>query len=162
MKKIRLTQGKYATVDSWNYEWLNQWKWYALKSCHSHNFYAARKIKLSNCKQVTILMHREILGLKCGDKQQADHINHNELDNREENLRICTLTENNRNRISRTGTSKYKGVYWNKGKRKWHAQIGFNGKVIYLGQFISEIKAAKIYNNAALKYHGEYAQLNSI
>ena len=98
--------------------------------------------------------------------QMVDHINRDKLDNRRENLRLCNMTESNRNRgpihfkHSSSITSKYKGVHWS--KNKWRATIEVNGKKIYLGFFDNEQDAAIAYNEAAKKYFGDYAYLNEI
>jgi len=105
-------------------------------------------------------MHREVL--KVPDNMLVDHINHKGLDNRKANLREATHSENRYNRAkpSNPAQSKYKGVYWRKRNRKWQAQINFNKKRIYLGTFSDEIEAAKAYDRAARKYHGQFAYLN--
>lgn len=109
-----------------------------------------------------IFMHREII--KVCDGLLVDHINHNSVDNRKANLRPATQTQNNCNRRKFSGPSKskYKGVYWKQHINKWLAQIGVNRKVIHLGCFKNkkEIDAARAYDEAAKKYHGELASLN--
>ena len=97
MKKIELTQDQYAIVDDADYDWLNQWKWFAYKHRRG-NFYAARMSPTKNGSRFYIRMSREILGLEHNDKRQGDHIHHNTLDNRRANLRICTNAENLKNR----------------------------------------------------------------
>jgi hypothetical protein len=68
-----------------------------------------------------------------------------------------------RNRSSaKESTSKYLGVSWNKGNNKWMAYIRVDGTRYHLGYFITEKEAARAYNEAAKKYHGEYANLNII
>jgi len=159
MKNIQLTQGKFAIVDDADYEWLSKFKWCAVKD--RYTFYAVRSIRLPNGKQQKIRMHREILGLKCGDKRQGDHRNHNGLHNWRDNLRICTNTENQYNqRPQKDRSSQFKGVSWHKSHLKWEANIMINGKNLYLGNYVSEIEAAHVYDAAAIKYYGEFANLN--
>ncbi len=108
-----------------------------------------------------ILMHRLIMQAKVSE--QVDHINGNSLDNRKDNLRICNHSENVRNRKKpKSNTSGYKGVSWCRASSKWKALIGINNKRIYLGIFNCKHKAALAYNEAAIKYHGEYAMLNAV
>jgi len=93
----------------------------------------------------------------------VDHINHNGLDNRKANLRTATIAQNNVNRASyktKNSPSKYKGVYWSKRDKKWQVQICHNNKRKHIGQFDNEIQAAKAYDEAAKKYHKEFAVLN--
>lgn len=160
MKQIPLTQNKFALVDDADYDWLNQWKWFAHKH-HSGNFYAVRNYSIGNNKQTTIKMHRQILGLEKGDKRQGDHRNHFTLDNQRDNLRICTHSQNQMNQKSnRNSTSKYKGVSWDKLNKKWTAHIQINGQQKNLGYFHNEIFAAGVYDKAATREFGEYAYLN--
>jgi hypothetical protein len=159
-RRIRLAQPRYAIVDPEDYERLSKYEWEARRARNSP-FYAARQdINRSTRKYKLIFMHREIIEI--GDGLFADHINHNTFDNRKANLRPATQTQNNRNRrkFSGVSNSKYKGVYWKKHLKKWVAQIGVDRKVIHLGCFKKEKDAAKAYDQAAKKYHGEFASLN--
>lgn len=153
MKKIPLTQGKYAIVDDENYEWLSQWRWYAHKM--SNSFYAERKQGGED-----IFMHREILGLTKGDKRHTDHKNHNGLDNRLSNIRTCSIAQNQHNQKPRKVTSCYKGVCWYKRKNKWNARIGKDHKNYHLGYYKTEEKAARAYDKKAKELFGEFACLN--
>jgi hypothetical protein len=158
-KEIQLTQGKVAIVDDDLFEYLNQWKWCACKI--SNRFYAIRSYRL-NSKKIFIYMHRLITNNN-DSKMHTDHKNNNPLDNRIENLRICTNSQNQMNtKVQINNTSGFKGVTWNKIVKKWVAQIKLNNKLINLGYYIDPIDAARAYNAAALKYHGEFAHLNKI
>ena len=155
-KKIPLTQGKFAIVDDEDYERVNQYKWCAFKSAYGV-YYAMR---FENKKNIP--MHRFILGL--GDKKiLVDHIDCDGLNNTKSNLRESTHAQNGRNRGKQANnTSGYKGVFWNKGAKKWIPAIRVDKKMIALGCFDCKIEAAKAYNEAAIKYHGEFARLNEI
>ena len=155
IKLIPLTQEQFAIVDNEDFGELSKFKWYAHKTSYG-GYRAVRMTPRPNHR--TILMHWQIMNTPKG--MEVDHVNHNTLDNRKTNLRICTRAENQHNRRLQKGTSKYKGVYWNKRDKKWVAQIKLEGKQIYLGYFDSEIEAAKCYDINAIKYFGEFAKLN--
>jgi len=156
MKEISLTQGKVALVDDEDYEWLLQWTWYADK--RKHTYYAIR----APWNESSVGMHREIMGIVGDDKRWVDHRNNNGLDNRRQNLRICTPQQNRMNARGKGGTSQYKGVFWSKHANKWGVQICINGGKKNLGYFDLEEEAAKIYNEAAMELFGEFAYLNKI
>ena len=113
-----------------------------------------------NGKTKLIPMHREITAAPNG--LMVDHINHNGLDNRRANLRFATATQNgwNSRRGANLGSSKYKGVSWDKKAKKWCAILYYKGGRKHLGYFKSEKTAAKIYDKAAKEHRGEYAFLN--
>ena len=92
---------------------------------------------------------------------QTDHIDHNGLDNQRENLRICTVAENQRNRKADSdNASGFKGVCFSRKRHKWYAQITVDRKNMHLGSFDSPEEAARFYDLAALAYHGEFARTN--
>jgi hypothetical protein len=102
-------------------------------------------------------MHRVVTQAVQG--QEVDHINGDRLDNRRENLRIVTRSQNAMNR--KWNGSKPKGVSRNYNPRSlkpFTARIQFNGKPIFLGNFSTVEEAAQAYNEAAAKYFGEYAR----
>jgi len=157
MKKIKLTKGKCAIVDDADYEELSKYKWHANVSRRTS--YASRVIK-RNGKETKIQMHREILGLG-NPRIFVDHKDGNGLNNQRDNLRTCTPKENTLNRRSREGrASKYKGVWWDKRKKKWAVTIGINNRSNWLGVFDNEDEAAIVYDNAALKHYGAFAFVN--
>lgn len=158
MKEIQLTQGKVALVDDEDFEYLNQWKWHLYKQ-NRNNFYA-RTVLYKNKKRIGIVMHR--LLIQC-DGKIIDHISGDGLDNRKYNIRCCTRSENPINRrINTNNLSGYKGVSYFKVVKKWRAQIQYKKIVYHLGIYEKLIDAAKAYNEAAIKFHGEFAKLNKI
>jgi hypothetical protein len=154
MKPIKLTQGLSALVDDDDFDSLNKHRWHAHRC--KKTFYAERKIK-----QSTTGMHRVIMETPGG--MEIDHIDGNGLNNQKSNLRHCTHSQNNMNgRKHKSNTTEFKGVFMQKRTRKWKAQIGYNHATKYLGCYDTAIEAAIAYNNAAVKYFGEFAKLNQV
>jgi hypothetical protein len=155
---IPLTRGQNTLIDTIDYHWLKQWNWFAHWDVTTHSFYAVRS-KHKGKSIVQISMSREIL--QCEPTDQADHRNHDTLDNRRGNLRKATNAQNGRNqKIERNNTSGYIGVCWYKKYKKWMAQIGHQGIRINLGYFKTKQEAAHARDDVAKKLHGEFAVLN--
>lgn len=155
---ITISDGNVVKVDAEDFIWLTKWKWSA-----NGNGYAVRNERYEPKKYRKQYMHRAIIGASKGEI--VDHVNGDRLDNRKENLRICDLRGNARNSTGKPNHrmySRYKGVTFDKARLKFIAQIGANGKNFYLGGFDKEEDAARAYNEAALKHHGEYARLNDL
>lgn len=167
MKQIELSGkngiGKFVLVDDENHDHLSKVKWCVHKS--GSTFYARRVI----CPHVR--MHRLIMNAPNG--MVVDHIDGNGLNNQKSNLRLATMSQNGANRrpLMKTKSSKYLGVHrtiikWtlkNGEKRScigWVAQIAINKKGITIGRFKTEEEAAKAYDEAARKYHGDFANPN--
>jgi len=158
-RRIPLTQGKYAIVDPEDYHRLRKDKWYAQKG--PHTFYAVRSLTNGkNAPRKNAYMHHLVIDIPPG--MYCDHINHNGLDNRKANLRPATGTQNvwHRRKFKKPSRSKYKGIDWSKDVNRWRARIRVNGRRIYLGSFKNEIDAARAYDKAARRYHGQFAALN--
>lgn len=137
----------YARVDAIDYYEHSRWVWRL-----SSNGYAYRSVS-RNGKKIALLLHRQLLSLGPDDFGVVDHINHDKLDNRRQNLRVVTHAENMQNRLPHRGsTSRYRGVYWHARKRKWRAVVRMNSKAHHLGQFDSEEEAAEV----ARRWRAEY------
>lgn len=158
-RKIALTQGQFALVDSEDYEAIARYKWCARWNPHTRTFYAYRNVWPKTPGSV-IGMHREIMGLIPHDGKQVDHRKPDKtLDNRKKNLRVCTGSNNLANaRKRRTNSSGFKGVSFHRMSRKWIAQITVNRKPIYLGLHQTARSAHGAYRTAAIKYFGEFAR----
>lgn len=158
MKKIDISTPKFpntfALVDDEDYEWLNKWKWSAMRCKKSRTLYAVR-----GTTNEFFYMHRSILGLT--DKTKIDHRDGNGLNNQKNNIRTCTHKQNMRNSRARHGTSSgYKGVMWRKDTNKWTASITYNGQVIRLGCYTCLMKAVRAYDSKAKELFGEFARTN--
>jgi hypothetical protein len=162
--RARKYVGLVAIVDDCDYDTLAPFMWYAV--LYRSSFYAVRNVQLPDGLHRLVRMHRQILGVGPGVK--VDHVNHNTLDDRNENLRIATTRQNAQNMGKRPGTSsRYKGVWRDQSRRKWTAQIrsgpiGLNGwaRLVHLGYFDDEEAADHAYDGAALASFGAFACLN--
>jgi len=146
---IPLTQGRWTIIDTKNLQLINNYTW------KYHKNYVKSKQHDKD-----LFLHRLITNAPF-DKV-VDHIDGNPLNNLESNLRICSCKENahNRKQISTNNTIGYKGL--KKVGIKYQVYITNNSKQLYLGTFPTKKEAAIAYNNAAIKYFGEFARLNDI
>jgi len=152
-KEIELTRGLKAIVDDDDYDWLNEMSWYA--QCDTRGkMYAATSIMDS-------IEYMQVLVLDEEGDIKVDHINGDTLDNRKENLRATSTSENAMNRVKTKNnkSSKFKGVTKMK-NGKWKAHIGIDDKDIHIGYFKSEEEAAKAYDEKATTMFGDKAKLN--
>lgn len=155
---IPLSQGQYAIVSQADYDWLMQWKWYARWYPNRKCFRAIRSLGKTNGRQEFLYMSRAIMNLENGDKRVVDHINRNTLDNRRDNLRLCTFTENQRNRGRKSLRGFPRGVHLLSPGR-YQSRIQVDGKCIHLGCTTTIEAAAKLYEDAAKRYHGQFSCL---
>ncbi len=158
MREIAIKGGAVALVDDEDYDLVMQFVWYE----NGHGYARGHKYE-GKYNYKYALMHRLILGVT-DSRQQADHINGNRLDNRRANLRLCTHSENMRNKGAQSNNrSGFKGVKRESGNyrsRPWRAKIEANGKEYRLGYFSTAEEAARAYDAAAIELHGEFARLN--
>jgi hypothetical protein len=154
MKEIQLTQGQVALVDDEDFEELTKYNWHA--RADGNTMYAARGLR-RNGRWTSITMHQTL----CPDLERVDHINGNGLDNRKENLRPATRTQNNMNRaLHRNNSTGFKGVIFSKQHLKYRARITVEKRKRHIGLFDSPEEAAKAYDDQARIYFGEFAALN--
>lgn len=165
MKKILLTQSKTAIVDDEDFEYLsNNFKWIACKKrdawyvkAHLHSKYYGE----ANNKSRHVYMHRILLNAK--NNEQVDHINGDGLDNRRENLRICDNAQNHWNvGKQKNNKSGFKGVSFCKLTNSWKVRIHIRNKEKWLGRYKDINEAVKIYNEAVMKYYGEFGRVNIV
>jgi hypothetical protein len=149
VRHIALTKGKFAIVDAADYDYLSRFRWHAKEA--RGRFYAATVI---DGKSVT--MHQLLMDPPPG--KVIDHINGNGLDNRRQNMRICTPQQNRRNTRPRRKSSAFIGV--SRRGDKYKARIKHNGREVHLGTFDDETQAARARDRAARKLHGPFAWLN--
>lgn len=149
---IYLTKDKQCLVDKEDYDMLVKYRW----SYGTHG-YAHSRINKHKPLQ---LMHRLILNIK--DRNViVDHIDGNKLNNKKENLRICSRAENIRHRSNLTKTNKSGkvGVCFSKKNQKWKAYIQINKKMKTLGSFNNIEDAIKVRIEAEKKYFGEFSPI---
>lgn len=135
---IPLSKGQQALVDDEDAH-LAEYAWRL-----NNNGYAQRHVKIDGAWTGFSLLHREIMGLVKGDPRQVDHINGNPLDNRRENLRLCTQAENTQNRAYGYGKSKYRGVTWSEKDQRWSARVMIRGQRHFLGLYDTDVEAGAV------------------
>lgn len=157
MSLIALTQGQVSLVDTEDYVLLSQWNWYAKWNNSTKTFYAYRS-KSEGGKSIVVGIHKQVLGIE-NNEVMVDHRDRNTLDNRKHNLRVCTREQNMANRsIFESNSSGYRGVC--RYGEKWQAYLNVDGARRHIGTFESKEEAASAYDNHALVFHGEFANLN--
>lgn len=163
MKLIPLSRGCFSKVDDSDFEFLKQYKWTASRSgkygCRAVRAFSVLKGKKAST--IPILMHRVIM--MCPNGFEVDHVDGDGLNNQKNNLRICSHSQNMRNRRQKSQmSSKYKGVSWVKKHGKWLGRLQVGGKIVFNSYFDSQEAAAIAYNESAALHHGDFARLNTL
>jgi len=153
MRKIKLKNCQYFIVDDDMFDSVSKFKWYLDRYGYVRRY---RRVSEVSLKTSHIYIHRQLMNFP--ENLLVDHINHNKLDNRRQNLRICTKRQNSLNGKKRRGnyTSKYRGVSWSSSNKMWLARVGIYSK-FYSSFHKTEIGAAKKYDELARKYYKEFA-----
>lgn len=168
--KVRLNdRGHITLIDKEDLHFVQDYKWRWLNK-NKHYVVRGKRIK---GKYRMLYLHREIMlwhGWHIPKGAQVDHENQNKYDNRKQNLRVVTPSQNNANRRKESNrkandkrkrkNNSYKGVTLNKRTGAYEARIQFEGKYMFLGSFPNAKMAAYYYNEAAKQIHGKYAELN--
>jgi hypothetical protein len=157
-KEIPLTQGKVAIVDDEDFDRLSQFKWSAWRT--GSTWRAVRRLESGvsskgNRMSKFQIMYHDIVG-KAREGMVVDHINHNALDNRRENLRFAERGQNNMNR---RGTNPFgvKGVYKHKRGKSFFVQVKARGVLHRRGGLKTLEEAIKVSHELAKELHGEFA-----
>jgi hypothetical protein len=145
-------------VDDEDFDWLTQWKWYALRK--TRTFYARRAFWVNGKGAMHERMHTVITGYAI-----TDHVDGNGLNNQRVNLRDTTPCLNSLNAAKRLTTtrSQFKGLSWE--KSKWRVRVqsdnrGDRPRRTHVGAFLAEEDAARAYDDAVRERYGPYGAYN--
>lgn len=161
MRKIKVTNSDaYTIVDDDVYEWASKLKWHLSAKGYVTRSKMVFDPVLGKKVQKAGRLHREILG---EPKEIIDHINRDPLDNRRENLRIVTQSQNMMNvGLIKSNKSGFRGVHYQTNSGRYVAKVTCNNKPYFIGAFKDPVEAARAYNAKAKELHGEYAWLNPV
>jgi len=157
-RRIDLGDSVWTIAEPQDYYRLCNFKW--TLNGNGIKFYAVRYARVDPGKTKTIRLHREIMNPPAGFL--VDHGNLDYLDNRRANLRLATHSQNQCNKAKRKSktSSRFVGLSRDKTRGEWDVRLKHLGKNLWIGRFSDEIEAAKAYNAAVRKYHGEFTRLN--
>lgn len=148
---IMLPHGEFSLVDEDDLDRIEQYYWHTIKKSG---------YVLGWVDKEHVYLHRFLMGAQTGT--EIDHRNQSKRDNRKANLRFCTALQNgaNKGKLANGKSSRFKGVA--RKYHRWTARAKLHGKRIWLGQFKTEVEAARAYNEWALQTHGDFACLNQL
>lgn len=159
MNYIELNHRQVSIVDDGDFEWLNRFTWHAKLRSDGRGFYADHAWRLPSGRVHHIRMHRMLLKTPVG--QRIDHVDGDSLNNQRANLRFCTASENGGNaRLNRNNRSGFKGVFWRWDCCRWRVSITVEHRKFCVGHFSTLLEAAQAYDEAAVKFYGEFARTN--
>ena len=152
-----LTRNKSALVSGCDIEFLQEWRWCAVKK--GGIWYASRGLS----DGTTIYMHREIARRAGIISDYIDHIDRNGLNNTRSNLRAATQGQNIANAgMFKNNTTGFRGVTYDKSRGCYKAAIKFNQKYKFIGRFATPVEAASAYDEAAKILFGDFAFQNNV
>lgn len=151
---IPLSQGLEAVIDAVDVPRVCEFVWHARKA--PKTFYAARNAVIDG-RSRTVLLHRELT--QCASTLHVDHKDGDGLNNRRDNLREATRSQNMWNQgVRKNNSSGFKGVHWHSLVGKWRSEITQNGEKMVLGYFDTAESAAAAYALANANLRGEFAR----
>ncbi len=156
MRHLPLTQDRYALVDDEDYDVLARHRWYYLPNDRAG--YAVRHVRTPEGRTVTIYLHRYLL--RAAPHEHVDHADGDGLNNQRSNLRLSSPSENMANRRARARAVPYRGVYQDRRRPGYFAQISIGHQSRRLGTFATAEAAARAYDVAAYAAWGRFARLN--
>lgn len=156
---LPLSKGS-CIIDLEDYYKVSQYTWNDSAKGSNTNYIVTTIGTRKNNNRKTLRLHRVLMSES--NFSFIDHKNGDGYDNRKDNLRFCTRSDNaaNSKKMRKKVTSVYKGVRWFHKTLKWKSCLRINGKLISLGTFKHEIDAALAYDLGATKYFGEFAKTN--
>jgi hypothetical protein len=142
---------KYAIIDDADFKQLSQYHWNVAGGKKGSGYYAAHRKG-----DKPVYMHRLIMDAPEG--VEVDHINHNRLDNRRSNLRLCNSHQNKLNmKLRSDNTTGHKGLRWRDDVKSWRVNVKIQGKEIQVGYFKKKRDAIRARKEAEVIYYGEFA-----
>lgn len=151
----------YTIVDEIDFDWLNKYRWLMIENYKGDCY--VKRYEWCGGKLIHVFMSREILGLPRGagrGSNRADHIDHDTLNNRRNNLRVTTPSQNQANRRGYGCSMRFKG--YDRSRRKYSARITLSGLTTHFTVVLTEVEAALMHNYAAYLVFEENAYLNVV
>lgn len=139
----------------------DRWQWHPIIDRRGIVYFqSTRRV---NSEGSELLLHREVYKYFHPEENiegfHIDHINANWSDNRRENLRKATSSQNQMNRrLNANSKSGHKGISWDKEKGKWRARASINGIEKHLGFFLLKEEAIGVYCRYIMEKHKEFAR----
>lgn len=144
----------YLIVDAEDAEWASKMSW-----CITDTGYAVSRLPKGNVGHLHRLIGHIMAGRQLTRNEVVDHIDHDKTNCKRNNLRICTIQDNNKNLIKRSDSNNlYKGI--KKVAGRWGSRINIDGVRIWIGTQGSPKEAAWMYDQYAVQLFGEFAHTN--
>ena len=151
---VKLTQGQVAIIDAEDLEKIGEYRWCASWNAQKGNYYVSTSITSENGKRTSMMLHRLLKNPEQG--MVVDHINNDTRDNRKENLRVCTVSQNAMNKsIGKNNTSGHKGVTLLP-NGKFYASTRIDGNTVCIGTYDTYDDAVYNQELVSKKLHGEF------